>query len=100
MNRALLIAASLFAASCATDRPAAATTPTATPSPSRAECCAQCAGAGKRDPAGMDISIKDCRAYAGAEFNGGPGVTEACVAYFATTRTTLGECWKEAPESR
>lgn len=103
MTKALLSVVFLFASSCVTDRPAAATKPpaaAAAPSPTRAECCAQCSGAGKRDPAGMDISVKDCRGYAGADFNGGPGVNDACAAYFATTRTTLGECWKEAPAPR
>jgi hypothetical protein len=45
----------------------------------------------------MDISVKDCRSYGGAQYNAGPGVSEACLAYFASTPTTLGACWKEAP---
>lgn len=95
MMRALVVMVSL--AGCAT-------APVASPSPvvatddgaKRAACCAQCTSAAQRDPAGMDISVKDCRSYAGAEFNSGPGVDEACVAYFTSTPTTLGACSKEA----
>ena len=63
----------------------------------RHECCAQCAGAAKRDPAGMDLSGKDCTSYAG-DFNGQPGVDVRCVAHFGQQPTTVGACWQEQPE--
>ncbi len=62
-----------------------------------AECCTQCAGAAKRDPAGADLSGKDCTAYAG-DWNGQPGVDVKCVAHFGQKPTTVGECWKEQPQ--
>jgi hypothetical protein len=61
-----------------------------------AQCCNQCGSAAGRDPAGMDISTKDCRSYAG-DFNGGPGVDDACVKHFEATRTSVGDCWKVDP---
>lgn len=87
MLRAFCATAALSLLSCATT-PAVPPATTA----NRATCCAQCTSAAQRDPAGMDISVKDCRSYAGADFNGGPGVDPACVAYFAGTPTRLGEC--------
>jgi hypothetical protein len=61
-----------------------------------AACCNQCSAAAGRDPAGMDIATKDCRSYAG-EFNGGPGVDDACLAHFKSVPTLLGDCWKLDP---
>jgi hypothetical protein len=86
MMRALVVLISL--AGCATAPAVVA----ADAGGRRAACCAQCTSASQRDPAGMDISVKDCRSYAGAEFNSGPGVDEDCVAYFTATPTTLGAC--------
>ncbi len=63
----------------------------------RSRCCKQCAGSASRDAAGMDISTKDCRSYAG-DWNGQPGVDERCVAHFAGRKTVVGDCWKEQPE--
>jgi hypothetical protein len=54
-------------------------------------CCDQCSSAAGRDPAGMDISVKSCLSYEG-EFNGRPGVSKECAAYFRASPATLGDC--------
>jgi hypothetical protein len=100
----LLLGACGHASRAADAKPAAANTaPADAPSGGdaalHAACCKQCASAASRDPAGMDISTKDCRSYAG-EFNGGPGVDDACVKHFGDVHTTLGECWKLEPATK
>jgi cytochrome c5 len=59
----------------------------------RERCCAQCAAAAARDPAGMDVREKTCTSYP-AEWNGGPGVEDACRAWFVAQREPMrvGEC--------
>jgi hypothetical protein len=103
---------------CAHEKSAPATDPTTSPpsgeaappsGPSRkiggdeaslqAGCCAQCTGAAKRDPVGMDVGTKDCRSYAG-DFGGQPGVDPACTTHFGERVTTVGDCWAAYPEQK
>ncbi len=104
MRRLALVALLVAACSGCTHDKAAAAKDKTEPSPAdmneaalRAECCAQCGAAAKRDPAGMDIGTKDCATYAG-EFNGQPGVDVKCVAHFGQRPATVGDCRKEHPE--
>jgi len=101
----LLVLAALVLVSCTHPKPAP-TTPATEPAAVTSEvdqktlahCCEQCTGAASRDPAGMDISVKQCTSYP-EEFNGGPGVDKECAAFFATAGTKLGDCQKlAAPE--
>ncbi len=59
-------------------------------------CCDECSSAAGRDPAGMDLSAKNCLSYEG-EFNGGPGVSEVCAAHFRSVPSTLGQCRQPSP---
>ncbi len=48
-------------------------------------CCQQCTAAASQDPAGMDISGKDCRGY-------DQKLTKECRNYFEENLRTMGEC--------
>src|SRR5687767_7495546 len=68
---------------------------------SRGRCCAQCAAAADRDPTGADISGKTCTSYP-MEWNGGPGVDDACRGWFVAQRhsLTVGECRPQRPAAK
>jgi len=48
-------------------------------------CCQQCTQAASQDPAGMDISGKDCRGY-------DEKLTKRCVKYFEANAKKVEEC--------
>lgn len=77
----------------AVDQPAAAAP---LPEVSLAACCRQCLDASQRDPAGHDIRVSPCARYRG-EWNGGPGVSNACAALFERLRTRVGQCMESDP---
>lgn len=49
------------------------------------ECCSQCTTAASQDPAGMDISDKNCWGY-------DEKLSKECREYFEENRKVVGEC--------
>lgn len=52
-------------------------------SPEKISCCQQCLDAASQDPAGYDISIKECYRYE---------LSEGCINYFEQKEARVGEC--------
>jgi hypothetical protein len=97
MRPALTVVMFLALGSCSrSDKPASSppsSEMSATMAALKEKCCAQCAGAASRDPAGMDISGKTCTTYP-AEWSSGPGIDDECRAWFASQPQplTVADC--------
>ena len=64
----------------------------------RETCCTQCLDAASKDPAGRDLSMNSCGAYAGYVVNGSTPLSSACSVWFETNVHTVHDCRSATPK--